>query len=179
MAQEKLKMIKLAFVAHPHGIRGEAELRLVDPNAADILDEGMTVLLYPTNERSQISPGGEEWSIQKLRFGNKIICQFEGVRDRTHLEEMIPFELYLKQDDLPEPEEGEVYLHDLVGMAVQSPQGLLLGKVESLSDNGMQYLLDVKLLSGELVTLPYVEAFFPEVDVENKKVTMITPEYME
>ncbi|MGE3608185.1 MAG: ribosome maturation factor RimM [Bacteriovoracaceae bacterium] len=176
----KDQLIKMGFVSHPHGIKGEAELRLFNTNYDEsALDEGLKVWLYPTSSKSKLNPQGEEWIIEKLRFGNKVICQFKGIKDRTHLESLIPFEIYLDRAEFPETDEGEVYLVDLIDMLVVDPEGKELGKLESFSDNGMQYLFDVRLNSGERITLPYVEAFFPEIDMENERITMILPDYTE
>lgn len=180
MGQSKEHLIKLGFVAHPHGIKGEAELRLLNPNPEEsVLDEGMKLWLFPSSEKSKINPKGEEWTISKLRFGNKVICQFEGIKDRTQLEGLIPFEFYLDREEFPEADDDEVYLVDLINMPVVSPNGEELGKLESFSDNGMQYLFDVRLSDGTKITLPYVDAFFPEIDMENKRIVMIMPEYTE
>lgn len=177
---KKEELIKLGYVAHPHGIKGEAELCLLNSNYEEsILDDEMKLWLFPSSAKSKINPSGEEWRIKKIRFGNKVICQFEGIKDRTHLESLIPFEFYLDRESFPEPEENEVYLVDLIDMDVVSEEGELLGKLESFSDNGMQYLFDVRLSSGEKMTLPYVDTFFPEIDMENKKITMIMPDYTE
>ncbi len=177
----KEALIKLAFVANPHGIKGEAEVRLInsDPNES-VLDDGMKVWLFPSSAKSKIASEGEEWTIQKIRFGNKVICQFSGVKDRTHLESLIPFELYLDRESFPEPDGDEVYLVDLVDMDVVNEEGELIGKLESFSDNGMQYLFDIRLESnGEKITLPYVDVFFPKIDMEKRKITMVMPEYTE
>ena len=88
---KKDDLIKLGFVANPHGIKGEAELRLLNTEDS-VLEDGMTVFLFPSTAKSKISQVGEEWKIQKIRFGNKVICQFEGIKDRTHLETLLPFE---------------------------------------------------------------------------------------
>ena len=173
----KEDLIKLAFVAHPHGIKGEAELRLLNPE--QILDDGMKVWLYPSSQKSKINEQGEEWGIQKIRYGNKTICQFEGVRDRTHLESLIPFEIYLAREDFPELEEEDFYLVDLIGMDVVNESGTTVGIVKDFADNGAQYLLDIRLATGEMMTLPFVENFFPDVNVEERKITMIMPEYTE
>lgn len=169
----------MGFVANPHGIRGEAEVRLL--NAEDsVLEDGMKVMLFPSTAKSKISATGEEWTIQKIRFGNKVICQFEGIKDRTHLETLIPFEIYLEREAFPEPDEDEVYLVDLIDMDVVNEAGEVIGKLESFSDNGMQYLFNVRLAPlGESITLPYVDAFFPNIDMEKKQITMIMPEYSE
>lgn len=177
---DKNKLVKLAFVSHPHGIKGEAEIRLLNPDPNEsILEEKMKVWLFPSSPKSKIATDGEERTIEKLRFGNKVIAQFEGVKDRTELEGLIPFEIYLDRQAFPEPEEDEFYLIDLMGMDVVNESGEKLGTLESFSDNGMQYLFDVRFINGEKVTLPYVDAFFPEIDMENKKIIMIMPEYTE
>jgi len=176
----KDQLIKLGFIAHPHGIKGEAEIRLLNTNQDEsVLDEDMKVWLFPANEKSKLNPKGEEWKISKLRFGNKVICQFEGIKDRTHLETFLPLEIYLDRAAFPEPEDDQVYLVDLIDMPCFSPEGVELGKIESFADNGMQYLFDVRLVDGSVLTLPYVDVFFPEIDVENKRVTMVLPEYTE
>ena len=140
----------------------------------------MKVWLFPSNAKSKINKEGEQWLIQKLRFGNKVICQFEGIKDRTHLESLLPFEIYLEREAFPETDEDEVYLVDLVDMDVVNEEGDVIGKLESFSDNGMHYLFNVRVgPTGELVTLPYVETFFPKIDMEKKQITMISPEYTE
>ncbi len=175
----KKDLVRLASVGQPHGIKGEAELRLLTDIQDSILDEDMKVWLVPTSPKSKLRPEGEEWTIQKLRFGNKAICLFAGIKDRTHLETILPFDLYLSRDQFPEPDANEVYLVDLIEMPVYSVDGDLLGKLESFSDNGQQYLFDIRLDNGERITLPYVDSFFPEIDMENKRIVMILPEYTE
>ncbi len=180
MTKENSKLIKIANVFHPHGIKGEVELRLLnDDHNESVLEEGMKVILFPSSEKSKISKAGEEWLIQKLRFGNKVICYFEGIKDRTHLETLLPFEIHVSRDIFPEAEDNEVYLVDLIDMDVVNTDGQKVGVLESFSDNGMQYLFEIRLNDGQSLTLPYVEAFFPEIDTENKKIVMIMPEYTE
>ncbi len=175
----KKDLVRLASVSQPHGIKGEVELKLLTDIQDSILDEDMKVWLVPTSPKSKLKPDGEEWTILKLRFGNKAICLFEGIKDRTHLETFLPFDLYLSRDQFPEPDKDEIYLIDLIEMPVYSVDGEMLGKLESFSDNGQQYLFDVRLDNGERITLPYVDAFFPEIDMENKRIIMILPEYTE
>jgi 16S rRNA processing protein RimM len=180
MAKDNLKMIKMAHAARPHGIKGEVELHLLNPNQDEsILEEGMKAWLYPSSEQSKIKKTGEEWIITRLRFGNKVICTFEGIKDRTHLETLLPFEIHLSRETFPEPDGDEVYLVDLVDMEVVNEDREKLGKLESFDDNGMQYLFNIRLDDGSLLTLPYVDAFFPEIDMENKQIVMIMPEYTE
>lgn len=175
---KKDELIKLGFCAHPHGIKGEAEFRLINTEDS-VLEDGLTVYLYPSSEKSSLSHYGEEWKLSKIRFGNKVIATLDGIKDRTHLETIIPFEIYLPREAFPEPEEGEIYLADLVGMEVRDPDGKFMGRLESFDDNGFQYLLNIRLEVGGILTLPYVDAFFPGINLEEKFITMIPPEYSE
>lgn len=180
MAKENLKMIKIANAFHPHGIKGEVVLRLLnDDYSESILDDGMTVYLYPGSEKSQISKGGEEWKIVKIAFGNKVICKLDGMKDRTHLETLLPFEVHVPRDSFPETDDNEVYLVDLIDCDVVDEERVKVGTLESFSDNGMQYIFVVRLNDGSQIELPYVDAFFPEIDTENKQIVMIMPEYSE
>jgi ribosomal 30S subunit maturation factor RimM len=54
---EKQNLIKLGFVANPHGIRGEAELRLFNSEDS-VLEDGMKVFLFPSSQKSKISAIG-------------------------------------------------------------------------------------------------------------------------
>jgi 16S rRNA processing protein RimM len=92
---------------------------------------------------------------------------------------MLPFELFVPRDAFPETENNEVYLVDLVDWDIVSPEGKKLGTLEGFSDNGQQYLFDVRLNDGSVITLPYVDAFFPEINSEKKQIVMIMPEYSE
>lgn len=177
----KENLVKLGFVAHPHGIKGEAELRLLNPDPNEsILDDEMKVWLFPSSPKSKLKKEGEQWTIQKIRFGNKVICQFEGIQDRTQLESILPFEIFLEREAFPEPEEDEVYLVDLVDMDVVNEAGEVIGKLESFDDNGMQYIFNLRVgARGELLSLPYVDTFFPKIDMEKKQITVILPEYTE
>lgn len=180
MTNQNKNLIQLAYVAHPHGIKGEAELRLTNTNPEEaILQEGMTVVLFPSSLKSKISKAGEEWKISKLRFGNKIICQFEGIQDRTHLESLIPFEVHLDRAEFPENKDGEVYLVDLIGLTAVNEAGEEVGELVNIEDNGMQYLLDIRLKTGGYTLLPYVDVFVKNIDLENKKITVVMPEYTE
>lgn len=173
MAKEKRKIIKIAYVARPHGIKGEAELGFLEEN---VLREGMSILATPYNNKSSIPSEGMALTLASLKFGHKSIASFKEVTDRTHLENLIPFEISVHRKDL---DSEEFYFFDLPGFDVVNEAGELIGEVMKVLDNGAQELLEVSLKSGEVVTLPFVENFFPEMDIDKGQVVMIMPEYSE
>ncbi len=54
--------------------------------------------------------------------------------------------------------------------------GYEIGKVLSYFDNGAQTVLKIKLES-EVIELPFVEVFFPNVNIDRKTITLIVTEY--
>ncbi|MBC77486.1 MAG: 16S rRNA processing protein RimM [Halobacteriovoraceae bacterium] len=170
----KDKLIHLGSCSRPHGIKGGFSAHLINHHDSS-LEAGSKVILRPKNKSSSISEDGEEFEVNSISFGNKCILYFSGVEDRNSVESMIPFEIYINRSELPEPEDGSYYLEDLVGLKVLDEKGVELGKVKTYFDNGAQTVLVVKKSKGT-VELPFVEQFFPEVNIEEGHIVMIEPE---
>lgn len=173
MAKELPKIIKVAFVARPFGIKGEVELGFLTEN---VLQDHLEILATPYNERSKIPAEGMKLTLGKLKFGNKVTTSFKEITDRSYLESLIPFEISVYRQDL---DADELYSFDLPGYDVVSENGEVLGEVSKVLDNGAQEVLEIKLLSGETLMLPFVDNFFPEMDMDNRSITIILPDYSE
>ena len=55
-------------------------------------------------------------------------------------------DIYISQEQLPAPKEGEYYWVDLIGLDVENLDGISLGKVDNLFETGAN---DVLLVKGE------------------------------
>ena len=75
-----------------------------------------------------------------------------------------------------EANDDEVFLSDLLGLTVVNESKEEIGIIENYYDHGAQPVLVIKMNIGDNVELPFVEAFFPEVDIENSTIVMIDPE---
>jgi 16S rRNA processing protein RimM len=172
---EKEKLVELGVSGKPHGIKGGFLFKL-NNNEESVLIKGAVVYLYPSNKDSSIPESGEKLTIKSISFGNKVICYFDGVTDRNIVEAMLPFGIYYPREDFPDLDDGEFYISDLMGLKVISPEGEELGLVDSHYDNGFQVILCV-VVKGKKIELPFVENFFPEINIESGEVTMLLPEY--
>jgi 16S rRNA processing protein RimM len=168
-------LVELGTSTRPHGIKGGFLFNLFN-NDASVLIKGSVITIFPNSDKSEVPAEGQEIAIDEIHFGNKTICYLKGIRDRNIVEAMIPFKLFYPRDKFPEPDEDELYLQDLVGLKVLDIDGYEIGKVQSYFDNGAQTVLKLKLES-EIVELPFVENFFPHVNLEKGTITMISPEY--
>lgn len=169
------RLVELGSSNRPHGIKGAFCFQLLNPQES-ILAKGSIITIFPKTSSSSIPPSGQELKIESIHFGNKVICYLEGVQERNRVEQMLPFNIFYPREKFPNLEKGELYLSDLIGMKVVNQQGEALGHVDSFFDNGAQSVLKVKC-AHEFFELPFVESFFPTIDLENRVMTMIIPEY--
>ena len=169
------RLIHLGSCSRPHGIKGGFSAQLLNSKDST-LKKGSTVVLKPVNSNSSLPAEGASHTINNISFGNKCIVYFEGVADRSLVESMVPFDLFVSRDSLPEPEEGEVYLEDLVGLRVVNEDGRQVGRVKDYFDNGAQTVLVVKKANDVVMELPFVEEFFPRLNLEEGTIQMVEPE---
>lgn len=109
--------------------------------------------------------------------GKNVLARLEGIEDRSQAEELAGCKIFINAQQLPEPEEGEYYWSDLIGLAVESVQGEPLGVVASMLETGAD---DVMVLKGDRERLiPFVlDQIVTEVDLANQRMVVDwLPEY--
>jgi 16S rRNA processing protein RimM len=158
----KENLIKLGECHKPHGIRGEFSFHLYNTEDSS-LSYVKDIFLFPKNEKSEISKDGESFKIKKINFTNKVIASLVNVDNRNKVEEMIPFEIFIKREDLKE-EEGEYFLSDLIGVKVVDLDDNEVGVVDSFYDNGVQEILVIK--GKTPMEIPVVDQFIKEINTK-------------
>jgi 16S rRNA processing protein RimM len=167
-------LVELGTCTKPHGIKGGFLFNL--DGTESVLKSGKTITIKPLKESSTVKPEGEDYKIISIAFGNKIICYLDGIDDRNVVEAMIPFILLYPRNKFPQLDTHEYYLNDLIGLTVFSPADEEIGIITSHYDNGAQTVVKVQT-ENEILEVPFVELFFPDVDVKKRRVTMIMPEW--
>lgn len=174
---KKDDLIELGSCNRPFGIKGGFHFFLHNPQES-ILENNSIITLIPKDSSSNIDKEGADFKIKSIQFGNKTMCYLEGITDRNIVEAMIPFYIHYPRSKFPEVDENEFYLNDLIGVEVFNTAGKKVGEVHSSYDNGAQTVLRIQTKS-EIFDLPFVDAFFPEVDVPNNRIVMNQPEMIE
>jgi 16S rRNA processing protein RimM len=176
---ENNELIEMGFCSKPHGIKGAFTFVLgnVDDSC---LDKGVKVMLFPSKASSSLSSDGEEFTIKSISFGNKVIVYLEEVSDRNRVEEIIPFTVKVPREVFGEIEEDEFYLVDLINLEARHFEtGEVLGKVKDFYDNTAQTVLVIKAPGKQVIELPLIDQFFPEINIEEGFVTVNPPSYIE
>jgi 16S rRNA processing protein RimM len=166
--------IEMGSCFKPHGIKGELIFNLINLESSSI-GKGTKVFLKPKTTESSLEEAGERFTVESIRFGNKTIVRLKDVSDRNKVEAIIPFSIWIDREDFSELESDEVFLTDLVNLQVFDSEDNKVGVVENYYDNGAQAVLVILLDDKNKIELPFVPAFFPEVNVDEEKIVMINP----
>ena len=75
-----------------------------------------------------------------------IVAQLSGIDDRDQAAGLIGWDVFITRDQLPEADKGEYYWSELIGLNVETVQGVMLGVVDSLLETGAN---DVIIVQGE------------------------------
>lgn len=106
---------------------------------------------------------------QSKPFKKGLIVQFEELRDRDSAELWRGRYLLAPFSELPPLAEDEVYLHDLLGMKVESIAGEQIGDVTTFYELPQGVMLDVNTSRGS-VLIPYRPEILARIDVGARKI---------
>jgi 16S rRNA processing protein RimM len=104
-----------------------------------------------------------------------VVAKIAGIADRTAAEGLKGVELYIERGVLPEPDEDEVYVADVIGLRVEGKDGRLMGTVTSMDNYGAGDVMEVTLELGGKLLLPFTKAAVPVVDVAGGRVVVDPP----
>lgn len=159
---ETEKLIVVGQIAGAFGVRGEVRVRSFtdDPEAifdyGPLLDAGGKVVLTPVKHRS---------------LNDLFSVTAKEQHQREAWEAMRGTLLHAPRAALPEAEEGEVYVADLIGARVVHIDGRELGVVKTVQNFGAGELLEIKPASGASYLLPFTEENFPGLDMDARLLT--------
>ncbi len=154
--------ISIGKITNFFGIKGEAKIGYDNQNQ---LKNAKKVILADDISKRELD-------IQQVRFHkNFAIVKFAQIND---INELIKYKgqriFVLKSEVLGKLEQNEYLISDLIGCFVYKENGEKIGEVVNISSNSSQDLLNIKNYLGQIDIVPFVDEFFPVVDIKNKKI---------
>lgn len=164
------KKVLLGEISSAHGIRGEV---LIRTHTAE--PEGISA--YGDLETED---GRKRFTIKIRRVTPKgVVAAIGGVADRNAAEALRGTKLFVDRAKMPEPEAGEYYHSDLIGLAAHSAEGGLLGRVVAIVNYGAGDLVEIRMEgSSKTELIPLIEAYVPAIDVAGGRMTIVLPEFV-
>ena len=163
------RSVRIGKIVGFHGVRGEVKVRPTSDDApwAETVE---TICLKKPGESTEQPMR----VISRRRHGPHVLLTFEGAESRTLAEPLLGAFLYVDSADLPAPEADEYWADDLIGLMVTDAEtGRNRGTVKDLLSSSGSDFLEIQLEhSKETVVVPFINRFFPEVDLEAGTITI-------
>ncbi len=120
-----------------------------------------------------VSVAGQPMTIVSLRrMAQDFLVRFDGIQDRDQAAALTNREVAVERDLLPQLDDEEVYVDDLLGCAVEDPRGHVLGVVKATFWNGAQDVLSVVDEAGNERLFPAVPDFIVDIDLQAKRLVV-------
>lgn len=116
---------------------------------------------------------------QAKPHSGEVVASLMGVADRDAAESLRGNVVQIRRSHFPALADGEYYWVDLIGAAVENLEGLHIGTVADLMDNGAHPILrvtvasEVPVAAGEKpreTLIPFVDAFVKHVDAKARQI---------
>jgi 16S rRNA processing protein RimM len=162
-------LVLVGRVAGAFGVRGEVRVTAytADPLALlryrDLVDaQGRPALTLE---------GG------RLAKANELVARARGVADKTAADALRGLQLHVPRAALPPPEdEDEFYLHDLIGLRAEAPDGAPLGRIKAVFDHGGGDILELDPGEGRPTRLlPFTREVAPVVALTEGRIVIVEP----
>lgn len=108
----------------------------------------------------------------------KLMLNFVEINNIEQAKEINGFQIKIRRDLLPEKNENEFYIKDLLGVSVYENDEKI-GEVLDVMETAAHEILIVKdIVSKEEIMIPLVEQFVEEIDFKNNKINVVLIEGM-
>ncbi|MBA4358172.1 MAG: 16S rRNA processing protein RimM [Desulfovibrio sp.] len=170
-------LVAVARIAKPHGIRGEL---CMDVHAGSplLFAPGQTLFLALPGPGGLGRPKAHAVVACRQHTGRRLLT-VKGVADRTAADLLRGAEVYVAEADLPPPDEGEEYLHKLLGCRVLLEDGTEVGVFEAILDTPGQLTWVIrghsKKGAGAEILFPAVPQFILGLDAKRGEIVIDPP----
>jgi 16S rRNA processing protein RimM len=159
------RLILMGVIGKPHGVRGQLRVNV-------FADEPEALETYTLTDRKG-RRFALEWAHENVASLSEVTpAGKRRITDRNEAETLVNVELFVPRSALPETEEEEFYLTDLIGLEARDEAGKPVGRVNNVLDYGAGASLE---LAPGGILLPFTKACVPTVNVVQGFVVVIPP----
>ena len=175
MGQKDPTHLVVGHLTRPHGTKGDFLCSVLTDYPESVFASGVVLSLGGENDHAP-NPDLPPLRIESVREHPKgALVTFGGITDRTSAELFQGRYLYLSMEEVEPLAEGEIFYHQLLGMAVVTAGGESIGTVQEVYELGPTDLLEVSGGKGTLM-IPYQPEIVLNVDVSASRIVIDPPD---
>jgi len=158
-------------ILRPHGVKGELRVRVMTDYPERI---GQLKAIYLSPQPEPTAPTPYHLRSARLHQGYALLTLRE-VPDRDAAERMRNLYVLVALADAVPLEADEVYLYQLIGMAVVTESGEALGTLVEVLETGANDVYVVRGARGEIL-IPVIDGVILQTDTEARRITARLPD---
>ena len=163
------KEIIIGKIVAPHGVRGDIRILPLTEKPELFLDLEYLLL-----------EGGKKLTVKNARFQKRmILVTTKEVTSMNKAELLRDKNIYIKAEDLPELEEDEFYVADLVGIPVYDLEGNQIGTFKDSLSTGSNDVYIIAVPGAKDILVPALKEYFKEINLAEKRIVVKLPEWTE
>jgi 16S rRNA processing protein RimM len=165
-------LVLVGYISGAYGLNGWVRVRPYSADADALLNAKTWWLDKP--EFRDVA------MMQSKIHSGDVVAQLMGVAGRDAAEALKGASVQIPRSHFPALSDNEFYWVDLIGLEVENLQGVRLGQVSDMMDNGAHPILRVAVpqvaeadpKAAQELLIPFVEQFVITVDRNAKKITV-------
>ena len=159
-------MVVMGRVLAPYGVKGWIKLRAFTSSPDALIGQ----------RHWWLESGGVGWRefelVEAHRHADTLLARLDGLSKREDAAAWQGAAIAVPRAALPELAEGEVYLADLVGLAVVNRQGEPLGRVAALLETPAHAVLRIEGDRGREELIPLVPAYIDAIEMDHGRIVV-------
>ncbi len=161
------KQIIIGKIVAPHGVRGDIRILPLTEKPDLFLD--LEYLLLES---------GKKLTVKNARFQKRmILVTTKEVTSMNEAELLRDKHIYINAEDLPELEDDEFYVADLVGIPVYDLEGKQIGTFKDSLSTGSNDVYIIAVPGAKDILVPALKEYFKEINLAEKRIVVKLPEW--
>ncbi len=172
MVRETPKYLLLGEILRPHGVRGEARMRILT-NHPERIPELETVYLGDDTDDENAKPYRVEHMRMHQDYG---LLKLAGMNDRDDVDRLRGLFVMIDLEHAVPLEEGEFYLYELIGLTVKLADDTTLGTLTDVLETGANDVYVVDSPTYGEVLIPVTDETILRTDIGEGVVVVNPPD---
>ena len=157
------KYLRVGVIANTHGVRGEVQIYATTDD----------IRRFKKLKECFIDTGKEKIpvEVESCKFFKEMpILKFRSMDQMGDVEGFKGKDLLVSREHAVKLKKNEFFIVDLVGLSVESDEGMPVGILTDVLQTGANDVFVVKTEAGDEVLIPYIEQCVPEIHPETGKI---------
>ncbi len=162
------KQIVIGKIVAPHGVRGDIRILPLTEKPEQFLD--LDYLLLPDARRL---------TIKEARFHKRmVLIKTEEIKTMNEAELLRGKNVLIYSEDLPQLEDGQFYVADLIGLPVFDEQGKQIGTFKDSLSTGSNDVYVIAVPNDKDILLPALKIYVREINLAEKRIVVSLPQWV-